>query len=79
MGDLTLDLPDIQLRDIGRKSDGVTGAELAEQLVKPISAAITREMVNEGLDIDGVKKKVEDKHRDKIGSGLRGLTDRLKK
>ena len=32
----------------------------------------------QGLDIEGAKQQVKDKIRDKIGGGLRGLTDRLK-
>lgn len=78
LGELELTLPDIKLADIGRKGDGATAAEVAEQIFRPLSAAITREAVNQGLDIEGAKQQVKDKIRDKIGSGLRGLTDRLK-
>ena len=38
--------------------------------------------VEEGLDLEGVKarakQRVQEQIRDKISSGLRGLTDRLK-
>ena len=77
LGQLALTIPDIRLQDVGRKSNGVTGAELAKQLLKPLTAAISNEAVKQGLDIDGVKQNVEQKVRDKIGSGLKSLTERL--
>jgi hypothetical protein len=79
LGDLQLDIPDIHLRDIGRKSNGATAAELAQQILKPLSAAITQEAVNQGLDIEGVKADVRKKVEKEIGTGLKGLTDRLKR
>ena len=79
LGDLALNIPDIHLKDVGRKTNGATAAELAQQLFEPISAAISREAVNQGLDIDGVKANVRQKIEEKIGSGLKGLTDRLKR
>jgi len=53
LGQLELNIPDIRLKDIGRKSNGATAAELAEQILKPITAAISKEAVNQGLDIEG--------------------------
>lgn len=79
VGDLQLDIPDIRLQDIGRKSDGATATEVAQQILKPISAAISKAAVNQGLDIEGVKANVREKIEEKIGSGLKGLTDRLKR
>lgn len=79
LGQLELNIPDIRLKDIGRKSNGATAAELAEQILKPITAAISKEAVNQGLDIEGVKANVRGKIEEKIGSGLKGLTDRLKR
>ena len=82
LGDLALDIPDVHLTDIGRKSNGVTAAELAQQFLKPISDAATRAAVEEGLELEGVKarakQRVQEQIRDKISSGLRGLTDRLR-
>jgi hypothetical protein len=79
LGDLELDMPDIRLSDIGRKSNGATASEIAEQILKPISAAISSEAVKQGLDLEGVQKNIEENIREKIGSGLRSLTDRFKK
>ena len=82
LGDLALDIPDVHLTDIGRKSNGVTAAELAQQFLMPISDAATRAAVEAGLDLEGVKarakQRVQEQIRDKISSGLRGLTDRLR-
>ncbi|MCR9259194.1 MAG: AsmA family protein [Pseudomonadaceae bacterium] len=79
VGQLALAIPDIRLQDIGRKSNGVTGVELAQQILKPLTASITNEAVKQGLDIDGVKQNIEQRVRDKIGSGLKSLTDSLSK
>lgn len=79
LGQLALTIPDIHLDGVGRKSNGVSGAELAQQILKPLVSAISNEAVKQGLDIDGVKQNVEQKVRDKLGSGLKSLTDRLKK
>ena len=74
-----MNLPDIRLSDVGRRSNGATASEIAEQILKPISEAISSEVVKQGLDLEGVQKNVEEKFREKIGSGLRGLPDRFKK
>jgi len=79
LGDLQIDIPDIRLKDLGRKSDGATAAELAQQIFKPITAAIGKAAVNQGLDVEGAKQKAEQKAREELGKGLRGLTDQLKK
>jgi hypothetical protein len=79
LGDVALNIPDIHLKAVGRSAGGATGAEIAEQVLKPITNAVTREAVNKGLDIEGVKSRVQDKIRDRLGEGLRSLTDRLKK
>ena len=79
LGDLAMDIPDIHLKDIGRKGDGATAAELAQQILKPIAAAISKAAVSQGLDVEGVKQNVEQRAREKLGEGLRSLTDRFKK
>ena len=79
LGDMQLNMPDILLNDLGRKSNGATASEIAEQILQPISVAISAEAVKQGLDIEGVQKNAEDKIRETISSGLRSLTDRFKK
>ena len=79
IGEHAFNLPDIALSDIGRKTDGATASELAQQLFKPIFGAISKQAVSQGIDLDGVRENVEGQIRDKIDGGLRGLTDRFKK
>ena len=79
LGETDVRIPDIELKDVGRKGNGATAAALVEQLLKPITQAVGKAAVTKGLDIDGVKANVEEKVRDKISGGLKGLTDRFKK
>lgn len=73
VGDLAMEIPDIHLKNIGRKTDGATAAELAQQIFKPISAAISKAAVSQGLDVEGVKQNVQQKAREKLTEGLRGF------
>ncbi|MFT7653197.1 MAG: hypothetical protein ACI9ON_004085 [Limisphaerales bacterium] len=66
LGDKQLEIPPIRLTDIGRKTDGATAAEVAQQLMEPVTAAITRAVVSEGLDLEGVESRLMDKVRDKV-------------
>ena len=77
LGNVQMNIPPLNLQDIGTTNGGATGAEIAEQILKPLSASISREAVNQGLDIEGVKTRVRDKIKDTISDRLRGLTDRL--
>jgi len=80
-GQMALSIPDVQLKDIGRASNGATIGAALQQLMQPIIRAVTREMLNRGLDLDGARSQVEESVRDKVteklGSGLKGLTDKL--
>ena len=73
LGDKKLEIPPIRLTDVGRKTNGATAAELAQQLMAPITQAISRAAVSEGLDLEGVESRLMDKVRDKIPE-----VDRLK-
>lgn len=64
----TVTVPDIVLTDIGRRSGGATGAELARQVLEPV---IRRSL--ESAAVESVKKRVLDKLNDRTG----GLVDRL--
>ena len=80
LGAMDLSIPDIKLTDVGRKTNGATAAELARELLKPITSAISSAAVTQGLDLDGVKANVEQKLKDtigeKLGGGLKGLFDK---
>jgi hypothetical protein len=80
-GQMQVSVPDVYLEDIGRSSNGATVGAALQQLLEPVIRAVTREMLERGLDLEGVRSQVEDSIRDKVteklGSGLKGLTDKL--
>lgn len=79
LGDVSLDIPDIHLKDIGRASNGATAAEVTKQLLEPIYKSVSRELIAQGLnlDVDGLKSNIKDSIGKKIGGGLKGLTERF--
>lgn len=78
LGAAAVDIPDIHLSDIGRQSNGATVGQVLEQVMQPIVRAVTRELVNQGVDLEGAREQVEQSVRERIGSGLEGLTERLR-
>lgn len=62
------DIPDIVLTDIGQKTGGATGAELARQVLEPV---IRRAL--ESSAVDAVKERVRDELDERAGE----LLDRL--
>jgi len=77
IGEKTVNLPDINLSGIGRKSSGVTAEEAVRQLLGPIIKSSTDAVVREGIDVEGIKAGAMEKVNEGIGKGLKGLTDRL--
>ncbi len=80
LGDMNLSIPDIHLTGIGQKSNGATAAELAQEILKPITQAVSAAAVSQGLDLEGAKQQALDKVKDKIdgklGGALKGLLDK---
>ncbi len=78
-GDLSVQIPDIHLKDVGRASNGATIGEVIRQLLDPVYKSVSREMIAQGLDLDieGFKGSVKDKVSKKLGGGLKSLTNRL--
>ena len=66
LGDKKLTIPPIELTGVGRKTNGATAVELAQQLMKPITTAISTAAVSEGLELDDVKERLLDRVRDKV-------------
>ncbi len=64
----SVDIPDVVLTDIGRRSGGATGAELARQILEPI---IRRSLESSAVDA------VEERVRDELGERAGDLLDRL--
>ena len=80
LGELELAIADVYLTDIGRKTDGATADEVLRQVLKPVFQSVSREMVRQGFDVEGVeanlKKRVVEKLSEKF-RGLKKLTDQL--
>lgn len=80
---LSANLPRIHLTDIGKKSGGATGAEVAEQVIKAIIAKVGPEIAKLGLEkylgksLEEARalatKKVEESIGGKIKEGASGL------
>lgn len=81
-GQFEVSIPDVNLKDVGRSTNGATAGEVMEQILQPIIKAVTREMISQGLDIEGAKgslqENVEKKVSEKLGTGLKGLTDKFR-
>ncbi len=70
LGDAELDIADVHLTGIGRKSDGVTAAEAAQQLLRPITQAISRQLVAKGLGTDDLQAEAERRLREEVGETI---------
>ncbi len=82
LGDAAIDIPDVHLTDIGRESNGATVGEVLAQVLAPIYRAVSREMVARGVDLEGAREQAEGRVREEVeerlGGGLRSLTDELR-
>jgi len=77
LGSKTLDLalPDIQLRGIGEKSGGATGAEVAEQVIAAISKSASKAIAEQG-GIKAMGKQLEQSfktEKDKLEESFEGV------
>ena len=81
IGQRSVSIPDVVLDGIGRKSDGVTIRAAITQLLGPIVKASTQALAAEGIDVDALKanarERVDAELKDRLGTGLDGLKDRL--
>jgi hypothetical protein len=77
-GGTAVDIPDVHLTDIGRQANGATIGQVLQQVMQPIVRAVTREMVDRGVDLEGVRDRAEQDLRERVGTGLDGLRDRLR-
>jgi hypothetical protein len=77
IGRKTVELPDITLTGIGRKSSGATVKETVKQLLRPIVKSSTEAVVKAGIGLDDLEKSVTEKAGDAVGRGLSDLRKRL--
>lgn len=79
LGGREMTIPDVRLEGIGRKTNGVTVGEALSQVLEPVYQAVTREMVNKGIDLEGTRDKLEQNLRDKASEKLGGGLDSLRR
>jgi hypothetical protein len=83
LGELSVQIPDIHLTDVGRESNGATIGEVIQQLLDPVYKSVSKELVAQGLDLDieGMKSKatqgVREQVSDKLGGGLKSITEKF--
>ena len=78
-GSRAVDIPDIRLSDIGRKSSGVTIREALKQLLRPIVQASTAALARESVDVEDLKQKAEERVDEELKKQLGTGLDDLKK
>jgi hypothetical protein len=76
LGERELRIPDLHLEGIGRRSNGVTAAEAASQVLQPVVAAIIRAAAEGGIR-DALEGGAGDL-QERIEGGARGALDRLR-
>jgi len=81
IGQRSVSIPDVVLDGVGRKSEGVTVREALKQLLQPIVRASTQALAGAGLNVDELKanarEKVDTELKERLGTGLDSLKDRL--
>ena len=77
LGQAVVDLPDVHLHDIGRKTGGATVGEVLKQVLQPVYQAVTRELVSRGVDLEGARDRLEERVREKAGDELGDVLDSL--
>lgn len=77
LGQAQVDIPDVTLADIGRKSNGVTVGEALKQILEPVVRAVSRRLVEQGVDLEGARDRLEQNLRDKASEKLGGQLDKL--
>jgi hypothetical protein len=81
-GQATVDIPDLQLTDIGRDTQGATVGQVLQQVLEPVFEAVLREVARQGVDLEGAREQLEQGVRERFGDELRGLEsmrERLKR
>lgn len=82
LGSSSVSIADIHLKDIGRKSNGVTIREALKQLFRPIVQASSTALASEGLKVDqikaGAEERLDKELKDRLGTDLQGLKDRFR-
>lgn len=82
LGSTTVEIPDIILEGIGRKSSGVTIREAVRQMLNPIVRASTEALAKERMNVDELKQQAEDRLdeevQERLGTDLDSLKERFR-
>ena len=78
LGESQMTISPINLSGVGRKTKGATAVEVGEQLLIPITQAITQAVISQGLELEGVQTRLLEKLRDKV-PGVDNISDLFKK
>jgi len=78
LGTSTVDIVDILLEGIGRKSQGVTIREAVTQMMQPIVRAATEALAKEQLNVDEIKADAEERLDKELNKRLGTSLDDLK-
>lgn len=76
LGQAQVTIPDVNLSGIGRGSNGATVGEALKQILEPIYRAVSRRLVEEGVDLEGARDQLEQNLRDKASEKLGGKLDK---
>jgi hypothetical protein len=78
LGEAKVDIPDIHLTEIGRQSNGATVGEVLKQVLEPVVRAVTRKLIEQGIDLEGARERLEQGVRERADEALGGGLDRLR-
>jgi hypothetical protein len=78
LGQATVDIPDIHLADIGRQSNGATVGQVLQQVLEPVVRAVSRKLIEQGVDLEGARDRLEGNLRERADEALGGRLDRLR-
>lgn len=78
VGQGRVEVPDVHLTDIGRKSNGATVGEVLRQVLEPVVRAVTRRMIEQGVDLEGARERVEQDVRERADEAINRGLDRLR-
>lgn len=73
-----VNVPDVHLTGIGRKSNGATVGEVLEQVLEPVYRAVTRQLIQQGVDLEGAKQRLEENVRGQAEDAVQSGLDRLR-
>lgn len=78
LGQGSVDIPDVHLTDVGRDSGGATVGEVLKQVLEPMIRAVTRRLLEQGVDLEGARERIEQNVRERADEAVGGGLDRLR-